>query len=934
MRGEPGDGNQPGAAAPTNSPAASRASSPSRGNTGGGLAGGRTTSRRDGEGGRATLRGSTRSAWDEFRRAAPQDTAVLGRPVPFVGRRQELERLYDVLRDALNKRDCRAAWVHGAAGIGKSRLIAELERAVAPAKRGVCWLEVNAATDAGGPPSLVGRVFAALLDVGSPPAPDAMRALQVRLAQWIGDRHANEGMAIVGPVLGLGAPGLEARDTVAAPDSQPELALQLLGSLLRARGRQGPLVLCIDASRGASEEVVSVCRTLVEALAGIPAALIIESRRAPARGVPATPLPLTNLAAEAAVLLVQHILQGVSGAPAGLDREIVERAAGVPERIVDLVRGMVAANDLVTSDEGWRWRGQTEPGGGPLLPEPVAGRGDSLPDRIARLPDELRGVVEAAAIYGQTFQFGGVLSVLRGMARDPTDAMTDRDRTRLKAGMMQLQSVELIRFIDEKRRRGDVAFIFEVPGDAPLLTAHMAPDRRRLAARLAAQWLQARPIHDPIADPARIAELLLAGGRLRQAAERYLQAGEAARSVGQSARAVEMFAAGARLVETDDADLGADLRIAQGGGMLRLGKAAEAEPVLLEALQMARTLEDDRRCGVAQLRIAQVARVRGRYDTAISFLEGALKHLRVAGEHRWIADVMDELGLCHSSRGAQDALRDALAHFLKALALRRRSEDRRVLARSLCHIARIHVARGHFDDALDAGEEAVQICELISDRWGLALARLVMGEVHAAAGRYRAAETVWTAAAELASELGDPARRLEIVLAHAEAAIANGQWQDAAALLVDQIDAARRLDDPELRSGLYRIQASVSLEREAYETADLDSQKAVEVARETHGKAAVARALLVRACVLGTRALVGTGATSTVLDRETTNTFDEAIGDLAAMGDLQRQLAGLRSYVHYLTQRGGGPRLTEVDSRLREAQRQLAKVSGRSDRAG
>ncbi len=878
---------------------------------------------------RATIRGSGRANWDEFRVATSKEPTVLGRAVPFVGRRPDLERLYDVLRAALNQRDCRAAWVHGGAGVGKSRLISELERAVAPTRRGVAWLEVSAAPDASGPPSLVGRILFALLGADSLlGSPDAWRLLSQRVAELIGDRHAAESMAIVGPLLGLGNPDIDG-EAGRVVDAQPELALQLLGGLLRARARQGPLVLRIDASRGNVDEVAAACRSLLEALAGIAAALLLESRRSPPRGLAATPIALSPLGPEASAALVQHILQGVEGAPDGLAKEIVDRAAGSPERIVDLVRGMVSARDLVTTNSAWHWRGQTEPGSARLIPLPESSHGEALPDRIARLPEELREVVDAAAIFGPIFHFGGALSVLRGTRRDAADAMSDRDKTRLKAALMQLQAGELIRFVDEARRGADVAFAFEASGDAALLSAALSPERRRLQARLAAQWLSARPIQDPIADPARIADLLLAGGRLRQAAERYLEAGEAARSVGQTQRAVELFATGARLVESDDADLGADLRIALGGGLLRLARASEAEPILLEALKMARTLEDDRRCGVAQLRVAQVARVCGHYETAISFLDGALKHFRVAGEHRWIADVMDELGLCHASRGDNDALRDALAHFLKALALRRRSEDRRVLARSLCHIARVHVARGLLDDALEAAEEAVQICEQIVDRWGMAQSRLVLGEVHAAAGRFRSAVTSWNQASELAAELGDPARKLEIALCHAEAAIAAGQWQEAAALLVDHIETARYVDDPELRSGFYRVQASVSLEREAYETADLDSLKAVEVARESNAKASVARALLVRGCVLGTRALLGSGSSSTLLDRETTTTFDEALDSLAKMGDLVRQLAGLRSYVHYLTQRGGGPRLAEVELRMRGVEQQLAKVSGR-----
>lgn len=208
-----------------------------------------------------------------------------------------------------------------------------------------------------------------------------------------------------------------------------------------------------------------------------------------------------------------------------------------------------------------------------------------------------------------------------------------------------------------------------------------------------------------------------------------MEGGNAARAVGQTERAVALFAAGARNSFADDADLACDLRTAHGGSLLRLSQHQQAEAVLLEALHMARCLDDDLRCGIVQLRIGQVARVSGRYDMALQFLEGALKHLRVIGAHRWIADVSDELGLLCLVQGEQDAYKNALQHFLKALALRRRSEDRRVVARSLCHIARVHMGRGHFADAMEAVGEAVQVCDQIQEKWGAAEARCVQGEV-------------------------------------------------------------------------------------------------------------------------------------------------------------------------------------------------------------
>ncbi len=886
---------------------------------------------------RALGRGKLRQTWAEFSGRRGRDASILGRTIPFIGRRQMLEQVYNTVRDALNSADVRVAWVHGRPGIGKSRLIRELNRAIAPSKRGVGWLQVDVAEDVSGPPSLVGRVLLELLG-GASVHHDVSPWQRVfdNLVELVGEKHATECMGIVAPLLGIASPEGLLRETGRVREAPPEVAVQFCGSLLRSRGRGGPFVVVLNAVDGSLDEALQFVRGVHESLGGIAVAMIIESREPSPTGLDALDLRLPPLDTSHTQDLATQLLRDVQRVPPRLVDELVTRCHGNPGRLLDLVRGMIAARDLLLSDGTWKWAGTTEPGGLSLIPEPdpvAASEAPDLPDRIARLPAELRVVIDAAAVFGPVFWFGGVLSVLRGTRTDPEDAMSDRDRTRLKSAMMQLQSIEVIVFIENSKMSRELQFAFEHPEDAAKVAALLEPDQRRRYARLAAQWLNCRPRTDPIGDNARIARLYQHGGRLRLAAQTYLEAGNSARNVGQIQRAVALYSAGANLTDTDDADLGADLRIAYGGSLLRLSRPAEAEPVLIEALRMARCLEDDIRCGVSQLRVAQVARASGRYEMALRFLEGALKHLRIAGAHRWIADVMDEIGTAHLVRGEENAYRMALAHFLKALALRRRSEDRRVVARSLCNIARVNQGRGHFDDALDSANEAVQISEQIQDRWGTARARCVLGEVLAASGKMRAALTVWAVASDVADEIGDSARRIELVVMQAETYIALGQWQDAAALMVDALRTAQEMGDPELLSGIYRVQASISLERDALETADMDSMEAVEVARQSGARGQVARALLVRGCVLGTRALSDGGSRSTVIDRKATEAFEQALNAFAEMGDLVRLTSGLRSYVNYLGQRGGGPRLAAVQHRLDEANSQLESVSGRPSRS-
>lgn len=867
--------------------------------------------------------GAGRHTWTEFR-DGETEAKLLGGPIPLVGRRAELESAYNPVREALNARKLQVVWVHGPEGVGRSRLVRMVERAAGPEKRGIGWYRVAADPQAKGPPTLAGRILLELLG-----GPDILRDVQpyerVRrhVAALLGESGALAAMPVVAPLLGV-------KDTTdrgpvddVVVEAPMAVSLDFVATLLRQRGRAGPCVVAIDAGGVLQlDELEAFVHAALRALSQSPVALIVETPDPPPTGLTVVGVSLARLDTGTMLQLAEKLLARVTGAPPSLVAWLVESAQGLPARLVDTLRGMVAAGELVEQAGMWVWRGEALE-----LTAPIQSAGP-LPGRLARLPQHLNEVVEAAAIFGQVVWFGGLLSVLRGSRPEDPEILSERDRVALKALLLGLQQLDILKFVEQSAAERDLEFGFVHPADPPLLAQRLSEEKRRLLSRLAAQWLARRPRQDPVAENARIAELYEQGDRQRLAAQFFLEAGQAARNVGQVHRSIALFAAGARNAHADNADLGAELRLAQGGGLLRIGRLDEADAVLTESLRMARCLDDDLHAGMAQLRIAQVARTSGRYDTAEQFLNAALRHLRVAGAHRWIADVYDELGMIHLVRGGLDAYELALQHFNKALALRRRADDLRVVARSLCHIARVQTGRGYFGAAMDAVSEAMQLCEKVQERWGLAEARMVQGEVMAASGKVKPALQMWNHALEMASEVGDRGRQLEVTVLQGETLIAIGSWEDAAARMVNAIDLARELEDPELLSGVYRVLANISLARNALETADLDSERAVQVARESGAQMAVARAQIVRGCVLGSRALAEKGARSTVTDRRTTEAFEEAFDILYQMGDLVRLVGGLRSCAQYLEARGGGPRLTAVQGRLLQIQAELERVAG------
>ncbi|HAN31896.1 MAG TPA: hypothetical protein DCQ06_09895 [Myxococcales bacterium] len=870
-------------------------------------------------------RGSSMDSWSDFRQSPRNRSTLFGKKVPFVGRREEMESVYGRLRDALNSSAFRVVWLHGGSGLGKSRLFKELRRAVAPQRRGVAWHEISTSQTDRGPERFLGKVLYEVLggeDLARSVDPwsDALR----QVTGLVGERYAAECMSIVGRLIGLVPPQAETIEPYVSNQSEREQAeFHVAASLLRTRCRQGPVVLRVDVTRGSVHEVARFIQEMVSALDGVGAACLVESRVPAPQPIASYALELVPLAQERTHHLARQLLRDVQQLPQQISRELSESCRGNPERLLEMIRGLMASGDIRGVEQQWTWQGGAGVSG-------LSGAVDAsgLPFRLAQLDPHLRHLLAIAAVFGRTFWFGGILSVLRSERGPNSGSNTSDDRVALKQALLQLQDLEIISFVADGRLSQELEFVFQQVNDHKGLVAAIGVEQRQTIAILAAQWLAIRPKINPIADAAKVARLYHHGGRPRLAAVAFGQAGQAALKIGQLQRATTLFGQGAALVQRDDSDVAADLHMNHGESALRLGDHKVAEDALMQARHYAECLDDARRAGKIRLRLGQVARLTGRYDLSIELLHQSLKKLRIVGAHKWIAEVMDELGLVYVVRGGADAYRQALAYFLKGLALRRRAQDRRVVARSLCHIATVQLRRGHFKEALDAAEEGAEICEQIIDQWGLASALMALGDVQIASGRARHALSSWKKALDFAVEVGDALTVIALEVRQAEGLIAIGRWQDAAAAIVETLDAAVRSQDPVSLSGVYRVRAAISLQRDALETADLDSMRAVEVAEQSGARFQVALAMSVRGCVLGTRALNATSEFLDAIDTQARQCFDTAVAAYNEMGDLVNQLSTMRSYEDYLSQRGNLQLLAQVELGRRALEDQLQGFTG------
>jgi class 3 adenylate cyclase len=253
---------------------------------------------------------------------------------PFVGRRTELRLLEAALAACRQTRRGRAMYVRGEAGIGKTRLIEEIQRT---------------ATEAG-----FACHAALVLDFGEGVGRDVIRALARSLvgvevtsdtepvrtaaaAALSSDVVASDDAVFLNDLLHLPQPPelrpiYEAMDTGARSQGRQRVMVRILDRT----SRQRPRLLVVEDLHWADQPVLMHLTKLATAVAQYPVVLIITSRiegdpldeawRSEATGTPLTTIDLGPLPSDDARALAEALI----AANKGFAERCVERAAGNP----------------------------------------------------------------------------------------------------------------------------------------------------------------------------------------------------------------------------------------------------------------------------------------------------------------------------------------------------------------------------------------------------------------------------------------------------------------------------------------------------------------------------------------------------------------------------------------------------------------------------
>ena len=373
---------------------------------------------------------------------------VEGLSSPLVGREAERQALVECL-EKLQTGTGQIAAIFGEAGIGKSRLLAELRQYEG---KDLTWLEgrsfaFSRSLGYGAFLDLLRR-YAGIADEDT--EADATASLKARLQGILpGDLEI---YPVLAQLLSMRLDSQEtaAVGTVTGEDFRNRL-FAVLERLLLALAQQKPVVVVLEDLHWADQSSLELLEHLLRLITQAPIAFVLLSRpKQESSGNwekldPALEgyrrylleITLKPLSGEASANLVCGLLDG-GMLPTKLSEVIQSKSEGNPFFVEEVLRSLIERGILARAQGVWKVTDLVE---NIQVPDTLQG---VLLSRLDRLHEETKRVIQRAAVIGRVFLF----RVLEHMAREETE---------LESQMALLEDAALVR---ERARVPDIEYVF------------------------------------------------------------------------------------------------------------------------------------------------------------------------------------------------------------------------------------------------------------------------------------------------------------------------------------------------------------------------------------------------------------------------------------------------------------------------------------------
>jgi serine/threonine-protein kinase len=426
------------------------------------------------------------------KRALPRDLGahqIRGVRVDLVGRDAEMSALREAFETVVTGHRARVVSLRGGAGVGKSRLVAELTRELDDRAADV-MLELGRSTPGG-----TGAPYEPFLEAIRSRArlsdADTPEQARFKIEHYV-RRHVavdptmltvdDEAIVdVLGDFLGVVSEDDEPRESSMSAGDERRVAMwRGLTDLYRRLSARWPLVFVLEEHHWATAPTRALLRHLTVELRDAPILFLLVMR--PKDDVDlawlesrsdAQILNVAPLDDAATAKLIGHVLREMIEVPAWLVREIAALAQGVPLLVEETIHELLDRRAIVVDDAG-KWRAASQVPGKLGLPESVE---QLFLSRVEQLDPRLREVLEVAAVAGRRFWASLVATLV---STDVGDAMPELVR---RGFVVQQRDGDLA---------GEPAYGFAQLAVAEAVYRNVPRARRQRLHHAVGEWLEKR----------------------------------------------------------------------------------------------------------------------------------------------------------------------------------------------------------------------------------------------------------------------------------------------------------------------------------------------------------------------------------------------------------------------------------------------------------
>jgi predicted ATPase/class 3 adenylate cyclase len=669
---------------------------------------------------------------------------IPGLSSPLVGRQAEFTTLVRHLKQLTGQGQGGVILVSGEAGLGKSRLVAE----VRTSKDGdqVTWLEGHCR-------SYGQETYGVWLDLlrrylGLVEEKD-QAAVWNRLRSSITALCPTESADLLPYLASFFR--LPLRDTLAEkvrhlpPQDLQRQIFRAIRVVLAALAAARPLVLLLEdlhwvdqASLDLIEALWSLSHQKPILIMGISRpeggglwlqAKISEDERCAHIALP--PLSLDDSAG-----LVGNLLR-LETLPAWMQETVLRRAEGNPFFVEELIRVLIGEGSIYQAADGWHARAEAET---VSLPATLNG---VLVSRIDRLAPAAKNVLQTAAVVGRTFRFR-VMADLVG------------DGHLLAHELHNLQQAGLIQESEEQQAEEQrYSFKHALVQEAAYRTLlHAQRSKIHLRVAMTIETIYSQRLEEFYGT---LAHHYTQAGARPQAVDYLKRAGDQARAMYANQEAIGFYRRTLALAKKEATTQQVALLHNIGEVSHLIGNYKEAEDHFREALDLLTAsnlalVDRSRLLAETWRHLARTYEARGEYAEALDCLERGLAALSDGEDHpEERATLLSFVGWVQMRQGHYQ---DAIASCQHAMELAEDAQRRDILASAYSFLGMIGYYQGNYNQAIDYHSHSLALKESMGDKAGIAKTCNDLGIILYEQGEYDSALSYYHLALAMCQEIG------------------------------------------------------------------------------------------------------------------------------------------------------------------------------------